>query len=87
MAQSIMEQCASLLKAKEEKNFKLVLKIAKDLAPKLEKAYFSSPELLYDGTIKAANTYIRKLQRAQYIKKPKNPKVYRAGLPGLGKKK
>ncbi|HRJ56896.1 MAG TPA: hypothetical protein PLV64_11460 [Anaerolineales bacterium] len=87
MAQSILEQCALLLKAKEDKDFKLVLAIAKDLAPKLEKAYFSSPELLQDDTIKAANTYIRRLQRAQYIKKPKNPKVYRAGSPGLGKKK
>ena len=87
MAQSIMEQCVSLLKAKDEKNFKLVLKIAKDLAPKLEKAYFSTPELFQESTIKAANTYIQKLQRAQYITKPKSPNVYRAGSPGLGKKK
>lgn len=87
MTQSILEQCAFLLKAKDEKNFKLALKIAKDLAPKLKEAYFSSPELLQDDTIKAANTYIQKLQRAQYIKKPKNPQIYRAGSPGLGKKK
>lgn len=56
MTQSIIEQCALLLKAKEEKNFKLVLNIAKALAPMLEKAYFSSPELLQDSTIKDANT-------------------------------
>ena len=86
MAPSIAEECELLLKAKEEKNFKLVLKLATKLAPKLENAYFSSPALLQDAKIKAAITYIRKLQRAQYIKKPKNPKVFRAGSPGLGKK-
>ncbi len=43
MAQSILEQCTLLLKAKEEKNFQLALKIAKDLATTLEKAYFLHP--------------------------------------------
>jgi len=86
MSLSISEECELLLKAKEEKNFKLVLKIAAKLAPKLENAYFSSPELFQDSTIKEARNYIRRLERAQYIKKPKNPKIYRGGSPGLGKK-
>ena len=86
MSQNILEDCKLLLKAKEEKNFKLVLKIATKLSPQFEKVYFSSPELLQDSTIKEARNYVRRLERAQYIKKPKNPKIYRGGAPGLGKK-
>ena len=61
MTHNIIEDCKLLLKAKEEKNFRLVLKIAAKLSPQFEKAYFSSPELFQDNTIKEARNYVRRL--------------------------
>jgi hypothetical protein len=50
-------------------------------------AFYSSPEIFQDGDIRSARNLIRRLVRAQYIKKSSNPNVYSGGSPGLGKRR
>jgi hypothetical protein len=84
--QSIIEQCCALNRAYAEKNLREEIKIGRQLAPNLEFAYYNFPELFQNKDVKAARSIIRRLIRAQYIKRSKNPVIYRGGSPGLGKK-
>jgi hypothetical protein len=85
--QLIVEQCCALIQAYTDMNLREEIKIGKQLAPILESAYYNSPELFQDKDVKRARNIIRRLARAQYIKRPKQPVIYRGGSPGLGKKK
>jgi hypothetical protein len=85
--QSIIDLCRALNQACAEKNLREEIKIGRQLSPILESAYYNYPELFQDKDAKAAQKIIRRLSRAQYIKRPKHPVIYHGGSPGLGKKK
>ena len=82
----ISNQCKELLQAKQDGDFKKVLSLGKRLASTIDKPNYLDPELFKDPDVRAARRLIRQLKRAEYIKKPKNPKVYRGGAPGQGKR-